>query len=355
MTGRRWGRWGAGAGLGLACVAGFAAFVTIMPGSSFTGTPPPLNLKEQALRVRLEGHVTRLAGEVGARNIFRAGSMDRAAAYIEKSFAEAGYAVRKQPLVVSRAALLARFRAPRLTAKLAGETVVHNIEAEARGITRPGEIIVVGAHYDSVPFSPGANDNATGTAAVLELARLLKRARLRRTVRFVAFANEEAPFFNMGLMGSQAHAAEARRRGDDIRAMLSVETIGYFDDRAGSQRYPFPFALFYPEAGNFIGFVANLTSHALVRRAISAFRGHAPFPSEGVAAPAWLPGIGWSDHRSFWDQGYPAIMITDTAPFRYPFYHRRKDTPEKIRYAALARIVAGLERVVRVLAGADGG
>ena len=215
---------------------------------------------------------------------------------------------------------------------------------------RPAEIVLVGAHYDSVLGSPGANDNGSGVAALLEIAAMISDRSLPRTVRLAAFVNEEPPFFMTPLMGSRVYARRARRAGDRIIAMFSLETIGCYDHRPGSQRYPLPFTAFYPNTGNFIGFVSNLTSRKLLRRAISSFRSHTRFPSEGVAAPGWFTGIGWSDHWSFWKENYPAVMITDTALFRYSPYHTRFDTPEKISYADLARVVAGIQRVVTDLA-----
>jgi Zn-dependent M28 family amino/carboxypeptidase len=227
---------------------------------------------------------------------------------------------------------------------------VNNLEAVLPGHGAADEIIVVGAHYDSVAGSPGANDNASGVAALLELARLLAGTALPRSVRFVAFANEEAPFFYGDEMGSNRYAARAQVQGERIVAMLSLETLGYYTDQPGSQRYPFPFSLFYPDTGNFIGFVGNFSSRALVRRAIGAFRAATSFPSEGVAAPSGMEGVHWSDHWSFWQAGYPAIMVTDTALFRYPHYHAATDTPEQLDYNGLARVTGGLAEVIGALA-----
>ena len=252
--------------------------------------------------------------------------------YIEATWQAQGYQVARQSVVAE------------------GKTV-YNLEIEFSGGPRRDEIVVVGGHYDSVLGSPGANDNATGTAAVLELARLLAGQQLARTVRFVAFVNEEAPFFQTDAMGSWVYARRSRARGEQIVAMLSIETIGFYSDVVGSQHYPLPFGLFYPHTGNFIGFVGNIASRALVRRSIAAFRQHTPFPSEGVAAPGWMTGIGWSDHWAFWQEGYPGVMVTDTALFRYAPYHTREDTPDQINYERMARVVAGLARVVTALAG----
>jgi Zn-dependent M28 family amino/carboxypeptidase len=227
---------------------------------------------------------------------------------------------------------------------------VENLEWELTGAQHPKEIILIGAHYDSVLGSPGANDNASGVAALIEISRLLRTETPARTIRFVAFVNEEPPFFQTDKMGSRIYAARSREKGEKIVGMISLETIGYYSDEKGSRRYPFPFSFFYPDTGNFIGFVGNVSSRSLVHRTLEIFRSKTSFPSEGIAAPGWFPGIGWSDNWSFWEEGYPAIMITDTAPFRYPYYHTQHDTPDKIHYERMARVAEGLIEVIRHLA-----
>ena len=306
-------------------------FVTAMPGSSWTGLLPPLTDREQVIHDHLKHHVAALAGRIGERNVWRPGAMAAAAAYIRKTLEDAGYVVNVQP-----------FSSRGVT--------VSNIEAVLPGDGAADEIIVVGAHYDSVADCPGADDNASGVAALLELARMLAGTTLSRSVRFVAFANEEAPFFYGDEMGSNRYAARAQAQGEHVEAMLSLETLGYFTDQPGSQKYPFPFSYLYPNTGNFIGFVGNLTSRSLVRQVVGAFRASTAFPSEGVAAPSGIEGIHWSDHWSFWQAGYPAIMVTDTAPFRYPYYHTANDTPAQLDYTGLARVTGGLAEVVAVLA-----
>ena len=306
-------------------------YVTGMPGSSWSGPLPPLTDTEQLIHDNLKRHVEALAGRIGERNVWRPEAIAATAGYIQARFEDAGYTVNIQP-----------FSSRGLT--------VNNIEAVLPGQGAAEEIIVIGAHYDSVADCPGADDNASGVAALLELARLLAGTTLPRTVRFVAFANEEAPFFYGDEMGSNLYAARARAQDERIEAMLSLETLGYYTDQPGSQRYPFPFSLFYPATGNFIGFVGNLSSRPLVRKAVGAFRASTAFPSEGVAAPSGIEGIHWSDHWSFWEAGYPAIMITDTAPFRYPYYHTSMDTPGQLDYTGLARVTGGLAEVVGVLA-----
>jgi hypothetical protein len=307
-------------------------WMTAMPGRSHTGPLPPLGEAETAARGRLEGHVRALAGRIGERHLGRPAALEAAAGHLETVLRQAGLEVRRQEVVV-------------------GGRSVHNLEVERRGQTRPDEIVVVGAHYDSVDGSPGADDNATGVAATLEIAgRLAAGPAPDRTVRCVLFVNEEPPHFQTEDMGSLAYARACRARGDAIVAMLSIETLGYYDDAPGSQQYPPPFGLLYPRTGNFVAFVGNLRSRGLVRRAIGAFRGAAAFPSEGVAAPGWITGIGWSDQWAFWEQGFPGAMVTDTALYRYPHYHAASDTPDRIDYDRLARVVGGLHAVVAALA-----
>lgn len=334
LRGRR--RWGVvvllGSAMALVALLG-VAYVIRMPGHSYTRPLPPLTAAEDEVRQRLARHVWTLAGTIGERNLWRYEALVAAARYVESTLRDLGYDVATQGFAV-------------------GGKTVENLEAVLPGVSRAEEIIVVGGHYDSVPGGPGANDNATGVAAVLELARLLAVQRLARTVRFVAFVNEEMPFFQTDGMGSWVYARRARSRGEHIVAMLSLETMGCYSDAIGSQQYPFPLGFFYPRTGNFIGFVGNTASRRLVHRSIAAFRQHTAFPSEGTAAPGWLTGVGWSDHWAFWREGYAAIMVTDTALFRYAPYHTPQDTPDKIDYDRTARVVVGLARVVAELAGA---
>lgn len=203
-----------------------------------------------------------------------------------------------------------------------------NIETELPGASP--EIVLIGAHYDSVFGAPGANDNGSGVAALLALARRLAGKPNEQTLRLVAFVNEEPGYFQTGKMGSFVYPGRCRQRGDRISAMISLETIGYFSNEPGSQRYPaLGLGLIYPRAGNFIGFVSNVGSRSLLRDALGEFRRQAQIPSEGAALPAMVPGVGWSDQWSFWRHGYPGIMVTDTAPFRYPHYHKASDTPKQ--------------------------
>lgn len=302
-----------------------------MPGHSYDQPLKPLTAEEARLRDRLREHVRILAGEIGERNMGRYGALRAAAGYLERELAATGLVVGDQPYETD------------------GKTV-RNLEAELPGRGTSGEIVVVGAHYDTVYGTPGANDNASGAAALLEIARLMAGSHPQRTIRFVFFVNEEPPYFKTDRMGSRLYARRARARGEKIVAMLSLETIGCYSDRPGSQRYPFPLGFFYPATGNFIGFVGNTGSRQLVRRALQTFRQTTTFPSEGAAVPGGIPGVDWSDHWSFWKEGYPALMVTDTALYRYDQYHGPLDTPERLDYDRMARVTAGIARVVAELA-----
>jgi len=305
-------------------------YMTYMPGKSWLDPAPPLSAEERIIHDKLKDHMGELVGRIGERNVWRYEKLADAARYIREALEASGYEVRTQGF------------------ESRGRTV-ENIEAELPGDGAPQAIVVVGAHYDTVAGTPGANDNGSGVAAVLEIARMLADTAPARTVRFVAFANEEPPFFYGEEMGSNVYAGRSRERGEEIKAMLALETIGFYTDEAASQRYPFPFGLFYPDTGNFVGFVGNLSSRSLVRRALGTFRATTAFPSEGVAAPGWMAGVHWSDHWSFWQAGYPAIMVTDTALYRYPHYHAATDTPDRLDYDSFARVTAGLAKVVAEL------
>ena len=299
-----------------------------MPGKNISQAAP-LSPDEVGLREELRADVQKLAGEIGERNMWRYAQLNAAADFIKKSFSGTGlhprrdsYEVRGQPC--------------------------HNLEAEIPGACP--EIHLIGAHYDSVFGSPGANDNGTGVAAMLALARRFAARQPKHTLRFVAFVNEEPPYFLSGEMGSFVHAGRCKARGDKISAMISLETIGYFSDAPNSQTYPSPgLGMFYPNVGNFIGFVSNVHSRTLLRQVVGLFRKHAKIPSEGAALPWFIPGVSWSDQWSFWKHGYPGIMITDTAPFRYPYYHSANDTPDKLDYDRFTLVVSGMEKVIEGL------
>ena len=284
-----------------------------------------------SLATRLRRHVERLAGEIGERHVLRPAALHAAERYIGEALRALGYEVVRQG-----------YEAQGIDCA--------NLEVTIPGAGRAAGIVLAGAHYDTVPGSPGADDNASGVAAILELARLLREAKPARTLRLVAFVNEEPPFFFWGEMGSRVYARAARARGDDIRVMLSLEMLGCYSDEKGSQGYPPLLGHFYPAQGNYIAFVSNLRSRRALRGVFDAFRAASGFPAEKLAAPALVPGIAWSDQLSFWREGYPAAMVTDTAFHRYRHYHQPTDTPEKLDYGRMAKVVEGLAGTLETLA-----
>jgi Zn-dependent M28 family amino/carboxypeptidase len=313
------------------CAAGVLIYYWHMPGSSYTGSLKPLTTAEEETRDNLEGHVRMLATTIGERNIENYEKLQSTVQYIKHYFGEAEMDLSVQVYDID------------------GQKF-ENIIVDVKGAKKPEEIIVVAAHYDTARNTPGANDNASGVAALLEIARLTKERNPGRTVRLVTFVNEEPPYFQTEQMGSRVYARQAKERGENIVAMLSLESIGYYSDKPGSQTYVSIVSYLYPDTGNYIAFIGNLKSRALVRSCVDAFRRTADFPSEGAVLPAWTPGADWSDHWSFWKEGYPAVMVTDTAPFRYPYYHKPEDTPEKLDYDRMARVVTGLVQVITELA-----
>lgn len=317
-----------------------------MPGFSHSDALPPLLPAEQTTQRRLHGHVKVIARE--PRHTRAVHGLNAAADYIEQSLRALGYAVQRHAYHV-------------------GGVEVFNLEVvlPATSTAAIDEVIVLGAHYDSTDDGSGANDNASGSAALLELARLLQADKNKprpRTVRLVWFTNEEPPHFKGDNMGSVRYARLTNQRANEwVIGMLSLETMGYYRDEAGSQTYPHRLMkLFYPDAGNFIAFVANWRSRQLVRDSVAAFRRSTLFPSAGLALPddsAALHHIAdplsYSDHWSFWQHNIPALMVTDTAFMRDPNYHTAEDTPDKIDYERLARVTHGLLAVVEALSAKD--
>ena len=302
-----------------------------MPGKSYAGELQPLSNQEQLLQSQLRQDVEKIAGKIGEHNYRNHDNLVAVAQYLEQSFNQMGYQVNSQIYEVN------------------GQ-LFRNLEVEIPGKERAKEIVVIGAHYDSVINSPGANDNGTGVAAVLALARAFANQSTGRTLRFVEFVNEEQPFAHTENMGSFVYAKGCFDRGEKVVAMLSLETIGYYSREPGSQRYPMGLLeKIYPITGDFIAFVGNLNSRQLVRQVVGSFRRHGQFPSQGATLPNSSSAAGRSDHWSFWQHGYPGLMVTDTAPFRYPYYHTAQDTPDKIDYESFARVVVGLEGVVKDL------
>ncbi len=317
----------------LACVLLlFAGCICMPPGFSYRGPLDPLTSAQQERAATLRADVAVLAERIGPRCLEKSDDkLTAAAEWIGEELSKAGYAVDRQ------------------TYAIRGRSCV-NLAVERRGATRPDEIVVLGAHYDSVCWSPGANDNGSGVAAVLALARLFRDRPVDRTLRFVFFTNEEYPYCSSERMGSYQYARRCREHGEMIIAMISLDEIGCFSDRPGSQKAVFPMNLLYPSRGDYICVVANADNHRLMSRVTTAMRRHVKFPAEGLAVNA--SDVERSDHWAFVRFGYPAVLITDTAPFRYPHYHRPTDTPDKLDYDRMARLVDGLVGAVGELCAA---
>jgi Zn-dependent M28 family amino/carboxypeptidase len=312
---------------------GALRYMTSVPGTSHRGPLPPLTDEEAALAAALQRHVATIAAR--QHNVAHYVELESAARYIEATLESYGYWAGRQVFTVSG-------------------RQVRNIYAtiEPPLGTRESETIVVGAHYDSVIGSPGANDNATGAAAVLELARLLAdlQGRSSRRIHLVLFVNEEPPYFKTEDMGSLHYARMLAERKERVVAMYSLETLGHYASEPGSQRYPFPFGLVFPNRADFVAFIGLLDARPLLHRTVRSFRAHTAFPTIGGVGPSFVPGLDWSDHWAFAKYGFPAVMVTDTALFRYPHYHLPSDTPDKVDYDKLARVTKGIERVIRELA-----
>lgn len=306
---------------------------TLVHAANQEPTSPQLDAgkKEPTFEQLLRSHVDTLAVKIGERNLRNYKALCDTADHIEAEFKSYDYKPRRQKY------------------KVLGLDCF-NIDVEIKGTKSPKEIVIIGGHYDSAAGTPGANDNGSGTAAMLVLAKHFRKHKPERTLRFVAWTNEEPPYFqHRGQMGSWVYAEQCRREDLEIVAVLSLETMGYYTDEKKSQKYPPPLNMLYPSTGNFVGFVANVPSNDLQRQVIKTFRENAKIPSVGASLPDALPGVGWSDHWSFWQEGYVGLMVTDTAPFRYPHYHRATDTPDKINFPELTKAVDGLVFVVEEL------
>ena len=293
------------------------------PSKPYTVT---LSQEEKITAKNIEAIVTHIAGSFGARNYVYYEQLNKTADFIIQTFQDLGYTVKVMLYEMEGR----RFR---------------NIIAEDSPRAFSEEVVIIGAHYDSC-FNPGADDNASGVAGILELARLLKGERLTSKVKFIAFVNEEPPFFMTERMGSRVYARQARTKGEKIRAAIILEMLGFYSDKPFSQRYLPLLGLFYPHRADFIALVGNFRTHAAVKAVHRYFKQHSDFPVEKITAPDFIPGINFSDHWSFWKEGYPAMMVTDTAFLRSPHYHRETDLPGTLDYSRMAKMLYGLKQSI---------
>jgi len=302
-------------------------FMTSAPGTSVPAATP--SGEESAFAKRLRGHVQVLT-ELGERRSRSKNSLDRANEYLFSQLRRMGYQVVERPFTVK------------------GMPYV-NLEVELPGGSLGNEIVVVGAHYDTHRKSPGADDNASGCAVLLELARELRGQSNPRTLRLVFFALSEWPQLRTDDMGSRRWVLETTQRGDDVVAMLSLDSLGVYDDRPGSQSYPLPLKLYYPDTGNFVGFLGNLSSRSLLKKSVRLFRDARRMPAEGLVVPGWMPSVSTSDHWSFWQEGIPAVLVTDTMGWRNKSHHQPLDLSDGLDFERMALVVSGLVEVCRGL------
>jgi len=278
---------------------------------------------------RLEAHVRKLSVELGPRDERHPENLDQVAAYINDELTQTSAFVSEQVY--------------RVRGKFYRNVIAHfGPETEER--------IIVGAHYDTAGPLPGADDNASGVAGLIELARLLNQQQLKVRVELVAFSTEEPPYFGTTGMGSYVHAQSLRQQNVRVRAMFSLEMIGCFSDARDSQHFPVDLLkAIYPSTGNYIAVVGRLTDGLLVRRTKAAMRNAAPLPVYSINAPQVIPGVDFSDQRNYWYAGYSAVMITDTAFYRNRNYHTEQDTAEKLDYKRMAMVVEGVYAIVSEL------
>lgn len=279
------------------------------------------------VETNLETTVHFLSEDIGARSYEDLEELERAADYIEEKMISCRCNVKRQSFTYM------------------GNTY-HNIIGEVKG-NKDSKILVMGAHYDTVPGTPGADDNASGIAGLLELARLTAATPTSRTVYFVAFTLEEPPLFKTRHMGSYVYAKSLKKDTVRVEGMISLEMIGYFCDKKGCQYYPFTFfKWFYPEKGDFIAFVGNITSKEFTKKVKNAFQKVSTLPVESLNTLSLVPGVDFSDHSSFWSFDYPAFMITDTAFYRNPNYHTAGDKAHTLDYKRMALLISGLKSVL---------
>lgn len=301
-----------------------------LPDHNYKLIVPNPSPDEIVLIENLRSHVRTLANSIGPRNLNRSPSgLANAALFIQNVLAGYGYQIETHS-----------FTTPAGLAK--------NIVANRNG-TDSENLLIIGAHYDSFNYSPGADDNASGVAMLIEIARILQRTPSKISVRFVFFSNEEPPFYETSDMGSRRYVNEVLSREIRSYRMINLESVGYFTKTPGSQEYPFPLNLLYHPVGDYIGFVSDLNSRSFLQQAVGLFKAASNFPTGSSSLPRILPGVDWSDHAAFWQAGKNALMITDSAMFRYPHYHRETDTAEHLDYKAMAQVSTGLVAMITAL------
>lgn len=284
---------------------------------------------EEKVKENLYRHVETLSVRIGERHLWKESSLKKAEEYIDSELRSYGYRVWHQTYPCY-------------------DQEVSNLIVEKSGGGKKG-LIVVGAHYDTVPGTPGADDNASAVAGLLELARLHQEKKIQKSIVLVAFVNEEPPCFGFSNMGSMVYANYLKERGCEVEVMISLEMIGYFR-KERIQRFPLPgMGFFYPKTGDFIGVVGNLPSHHYVRLIKNGIRKYSRIDARSLTAPEFFGGINLSDNYSFWRFGYRAVMVTDTSFFRNPNYHQETDTIDTLNFDRMMEVIKGLYYTLLIL------
>jgi Zn-dependent M28 family amino/carboxypeptidase len=280
---------------------------------------------------QLHAHIEQLSVVIGSRNLYEYDKIEAAKKYIVTCLRNFGYN-------------------PTLQKYIYKEKEFSNIIVTINGIRNPDETVIVGAHYDTALGTPGADDNASAVAVLLEMCRLLKGFSPGRTLKLVFFVNEEPPSFMTENMGSYVYAREAKARNENITAMVCLEMVGYFGDTKGGQTFPLPLMnLIYSSIPNFIAVVGNISSRSLIAQVKQSFGEGSRIPVETLTAVSFVPGVNFSDHRSFWKMGYPAVMITDTAFYRNPNYHTETDTIDTLDFNKMSDLLKGVIQAAKDL------
>ncbi len=273
----------------------------------------------------LKRHIKIIANDIGERHVHKHLALHKAANYISQQWTMMGYEVKRQPFTTNG-------------------VICENLEITRQGTDKPGDIVLVCAHYDSAKDCPGANGNASGIAAMLEIARFFSHTQPRCSIRFVALANEAPPFYGTEKSGSWTYAHRASHNNDKIVSAIILDSLGYYNNASNSQLYPALMGALYPSRGNFLAMASNLGSMASMAKFAKYFKKHSRFRVETMVGQNFIPWVKWSDSSPFWLNGYHAFMISDTAQYRYPFYNSGRDTAEKVDYQCLTFITDGLSR-----------
>jgi len=280
---------------------------------------------------KLHRHIEKLTVEIGSRSVREYDEIEATKGYIVSCLKAFGYVPSFQTFTYSRK----RYS---------------NVIASRKGAKLPNETVIIGAHYDTAYGTPGADDNASAVAILLEIARALKDFSPDRTLKLIFFVVEEPPIFRSEQMGSYVYAKEAKSRNENITSMICLEMLGYYTNEKDGQTYPFPImSRFYPSTPNFISVVGNLNSRSLVGKVKNSLRAGSRIPVETLSALSFVIGVDFSDHQSYWKMGYPAVMVTDTDFYRNPNYHTETDTIDTLDFDKMSDLLRGLIQVAKDL------